>query len=260
MEQKIDGPEGEVNIAVVGKYVDLVESYKSLNEALKHGGFANACKVNLHYIDAEGIEKNKSEEMKDLAEADGLLVPGGFGQRGVEGKIKAIQIARESKVPFFGICLGMQCAVIEYSRNVLGHKDANSTEFDPDTKNPVIDLMEAQRDAVDKGATMRLGAYDCDLTPESKVRIAYGKAEISERHRHRYEFNNKFRDELIKAGLDATGVNTTLDLVETVEIASHPWFVGVQFHPEYCSRPLKPHPLFVDFIEAALQYERRKDS
>jgi len=260
LEQKIDGPEGEVNIAVVGKYVDLVESYKSLNEALKHGGFANACKVNLHYIDAEGIEKNKAEEMKILAEADGLLVPGGFGQRGVEGKIKAIQIARESKVPFFGICLGMQCAVIEYSRNVLGHKDANSTEFDPDTKNPVIDLMEAQRDVVDKGATMRLGAYDCDLTPESKVRIAYGKAEISERHRHRYEFNNKFRDELIKAGLDATGVNTTLDLVETVEIASHPWFVGVQFHPEYCSRPLKPHPLFVDFIEAALQYERRKDS
>ncbi len=260
LEAKIDGPKVEVDIAVVGKYVELVESYKSLNEALKHGGFANGCKVNLHYLDAEGIEKDQPEEMEALKNADGLLVPGGFGQRGVEGKIKAIQLARETKLPFFGICLGMQCAVIEYSRNVLGYADANSTEFNSETEHPVIDLMEAQRDIVDKGATMRLGAYDCELSPESRVRTAYGATDISERHRHRYEFNNKFRDSLTKAGLSATGVNKTLDLVETVEIASHPWFVGVQFHPEYCSRPLKPHPLFVDFIEASLQHNRRMNS
>ena len=243
LEAKIDGPKVEVDIAVVGKYFELVESYKSLNEALKHGGFANGCKVNLHYLDAEGIEKDQPEEMEALKNADGLLVPGGFGQRGVEGKIKAIQLARETKLPFFGICLGMQCAVIEYSRNVLGYADANSTEFNSETEHPVIDLMEAQRDIVDKGATMRLGAYDCELAPESRVRTAYGATDISERHRHRYEFNNKFRDSLTEAGLSATGVNKTLDLVETIEIASHPWFVGVQFHPEYCSRPLKPHPL-----------------
>jgi CTP synthase len=258
--EKIEGPEGEVDIAVVGKYVDLVESYKSLNEALKHGGFANACKVNLHYVDAEGIENDAAEALKTLHDADGLLVPGGFGQRGVEGKIKAIQYARESKVPFFGICLGMQCAVIEYSRNILGHAGANSTEFNADTNHPVIDLMESQRDVVDKGATMRLGAYDCELSPESRVHTAYGIAQISERHRHRYEFNNTFRNSLREAGLVATGVNPSLDLVETVEINAHPWFVGVQFHPEYCSRPLKPHPLFVDFIEAALQFERRKSA
>ena len=254
---KIEGPTEQVDIAIVGKYVDLVESYKSLNEALTHGGFANACKVTLHYLDAEEIEKGSEDVLSTLKATHGLLVPGGFGKRGIEGKIAAIQHARESKVPFFGICLGMQCAVIECSRNVSGHADANSTEFDPATKHPVIDLMESQLAITDKCATMRLGAYDCEVKPESRVHNAYDAKNISERHRHRYEFNNDFRDELHEAGLVATGVNSELDLVETVEIATHPWFVGVQFHPEYRSRPLSPHPLFVDFIEAALQFKRR---
>jgi CTP synthase len=248
-------PSEVVDIAIVGKYVDLVESYKSLNEALKHGALGNACRVDLHYLDAEKIEDGDAEEIGKLSACHGLLVPGGFGIRGIEGKIRAITWAREAAVPFFGICLGMQCAVIEYARNVGALGKANSTEFDDASPHPVIHLMEAQKGVVDKGATMRLGAYDCHLAPGSRSEKAYGKRLISERHRHRYEFNNAYREQLHEAGLTATGTNPELDLVEVVEIPKHPWFVGVQFHPEYKSQPLKPHPLFTGFIRAALDHK-----
>jgi len=247
-------PTDTVHIAIVGKYVDLVESYKSLNEALTHGGLANATKVVLDYIDSERFEDAPEEMEEILGRAHGVLVPGGFGQRGIEGKIAAVRFARERKVPFFGICLGMQCAVIEYARNVAGLGEANSTEFAPETPHPVIHLMEGQKLVSDKGATMRLGAYPCTIKPDSLVHAAYGKRLVSERHRHRFEFNNTFRERLHEAGLVATGVYTDLDLVECVEIPGHPWFVGVQFHPEYKSRPLKPHPLFADFVKAAIAH------
>ncbi len=250
---KLNHPRGAVDVAVVGKYVNLVESYKSLNEALKHGGFANRCEVNLHYLDAEKIEAHDVDALDELAGCDAVLVPGGFGTRGIEGKIAAIQHARQESKPFFGICLGMQCAVIEYSRNVLGLEGANSTEFDPETPHPVIHLMKGQRDITDKGATMRLGAYPCSIVAGSKAEEAYGARHISERHRHRYEFNNDFRERLREAGLVPAGMNRDLDLVEIVEAEGHPWFVGVQFHPEYKSRPFSPHPLFSAFIGAALE-------
>ncbi len=246
-------PTEQVDIAVVGKYVDLVESYKSLNEALKHGGLSNKCKVELHYLDSEKFEDPAHVEAA-LANVDGLLVPGGFGHRGIEGKIAAIKFAREREIPFFGICLGMQCAVIEFARHVAGLPAANSTEFDEDTAHPVIHLMDAQKKVLDKGATMRLGAYPCTILPETLVHQAYGKRLISERHRHRYEFNNAYREQLHEHGLKATGVHTELDLVETVEIGAHPYFVGVQFHPEYKSRPLAPHPLFSTFVKAAVEF------
>lgn len=252
-------PKDSVDIAVVGKYVDLVESYKSLGEALKHGGLANACKVTLHYLDAEKIDAGDEAETEALAAADGVLVPGGFGLRGIEGKIKAITYARTQSVPFFGICLGMQCAVIEYARGVAKLEGANSTEFDEETKHPVIHLMESQKDVTDKGATMRLGAYPATLNPGSKVEKAYGKRLISERHRHRWEFNNAFRDTLHEFGMVASGTNSDLDLVEVVEVSKHPWFVGVQFHPEYKSRPLAPHPLFRDFVGASLTHKRARN-
>jgi CTP synthase len=245
-----------VEIAVVGKYVDLVESYKSLNEALKHGGYWRECAVDLSYLDAEKISEGHAETLAKLEAASGLLVPGGFGHRGIEGKVTAIRMARESGKPFFGICLGMQCAVIEHARNVAGLEGANSTEFDSDTPHPVIHLMEAQREVVKKGGTMRLGAYACRLVPASKAAEAYGAPDVSERHRHRYEFNNGYRDRLREHGLVATGVNPELDLVEIVEMPAHPWFVGVQFHPEFKSRPLQPHPLFERFIGAALDHRR----
>ena len=249
-------PADRVDIAIVGKYVDLVESYKSLNEALKHGGIANECRVDLHYIDAERIEEGGKEELAQLRSCDALLVPGGFGLRGIEGKISAIQWARESDAPFFGICLGMQCAVIEYSRNVLGLEGANSTEFDAETPHPVIHLMEAQKGVQRKGGTMRLGAYPARLEPGTWVEEAYGTRAISERHRHRFEFNNAYREPLYDKGMKASGVNPDLDLVECVEVPAHPWFVAVQFHPEFKSRPLEPHPLFAGFVRAALA--RRK--
>jgi len=249
-------PKESVDIAIVGKYVDLVESYKSLNEALKHGGLANSCKVNLSYLDAEKIEAGDPEETARMEAADGVLVPGGFGIRGIEGKIKAITYARTKHVPFFGICLGMQCAVIEFARNMASCKGANSTEFDDGTKHPVIHLMEGQKGVTDKGATMRLGAYDAALAAGSKAETAYGKRQISERHRHRYEFNNAYRDQLHEFGMVASGTNPDLDLVEVVEIPKHPWFVGVQFHPEYKSKPLDPHPLFRDFVAASLEHKR----
>ena len=250
-------PSEEVRIAVVGKYTDLVESYKSLNEALKHGGIANECRVQLDYLDSEKFEDNPEGMREALADVDAILVPGGFGHRGIEGKIAAVQHARESRIPFFGICLGMQCAVIEYARNVANCPGANSTEFNPLTPHPVIHLMEAQKHIAEKGASMRLGAYDCNLQPDSLAYAAYGKRLISERHRHRYEFNNAYRERLLASGgMVATGVNPDLDLVEVIEIPDHPWFVGVQFHPEYKSRPLAPHPLFSAFVKAALQQKR----
>ncbi len=258
-------PKDEVTIAIVGKYVNLKDSYKSLNEALVHGGLANNLKVNLKYVSSDELTSENVEEI--LRDAHGILVPGGFGIRGIEGKILAIEYARKNKIPFLGICLGMQLAVVEFARNVLGWKEANSTEFDPQTPYPVIYLMkewfdyrtgkiERRDEGCDLGGTMRLGAYPCRLVKNSKAYEAYQQDEIFERHRHRYEFNNAFREELVRAGLKIAGTSPDGELVEIIEIEDHPWFVGVQFHPEFKSKPLKPHPLFVKFIEAS--YERKK--
>jgi CTP synthase len=248
---KLRAPEkGEVRIAVVGKYVNLTESYKSLSEALTHGGIANNCRVVLDYLDSERLEKEGLEGKLDGV--DGILVPGGFGERGTEGKIKAIEYARTRKIPFFGICLGMQMAVVEFARNVCGLADACSSEFRSDSENPVVHLMEEQKGIVLKGGTMRLGAYPCSLTKGSMAQKAYGATEISERHRHRYEFNNRYRTQLSECGLVLSGINRDADLVEMVEIGDHPWFVGCQFHPEFKSKPLNPHPLFKAFIAASL--------
>jgi CTP synthase len=265
--EKVKNPKYSVTIAIVGKYIDLRESYKSLNEALCHGGFANDCKVNLDFVDSEGIDE--STYQKRLGAADGILVPGGFGTRGIEGKIRAVQFAREEKIPFFGICLGMQMAVVEYARHVAGMEGAHSTEFDEATPFSVIYLMREwfdyksqsvqKRDVTsDKGGTMRLGAYPCILREDSVARNAYEKKEISERHRHRYEFNNDFKKRLEEAGLIISGVSPDGELVEIVEIEDHPWFLGCQFHPEFKSRPMNPHPLFTSFIEAALAYKNKQ--
>ncbi|MCM2359546.1 MAG: CTP synthase [Geobacteraceae bacterium] len=245
---------GEVHIAIVGKYVNLTESYKSLAEALTHGGIANDCRVFLKYLDSEKIE---AEGVDGLLEGvDGVLVPGGFGERGTEGKIQAIEFARTRKIPFFGICLGMQMAVVEYARNVCALPDAFSSEFKQDCAHPVIHLMEEQKGVSRKGGTMRLGAYPCTLTKGTFAQKAYGSLEISERHRHRYEFNNAYRDTLVSKGLVLSGVYREGDLVEMVEIAGHPWFVGCQFHPEFKSKPLSTHPLFRAFIGAALENKK----
>jgi CTP synthase len=244
-------PSREVCIAIVGKYENLTDSYKSLNEALMHGGIANDCRVNLRFVDAEGIEKDGCVER--LAGADGILVPGGFGSRGIEGMICAVQHARERKIPYFGICLGMQMAVVEYARNICRMAKANSSEFDEKTDFPVIDLLPEQREIRDKGASMRLGAFPCVLEKDSFAFDAYGKLEISERHRHRYEFNNDFKNVLVEKGLRITGSSPDGRLAEIVEIKDHPWFLGCQFHPEFKSRPTAPHPLFADFIRAALK-------
>lgn len=244
-------PNGEVRIAVVGKYVNLADSYKSLNEALTHGGLANDCRVRLDFVDAERIEQEGVDGVLD--NADGILVPGGFGERGTEGKIKAIEFARNRKVPFFGICLGMQMAVVEFGRNVCNLPDAWSSEFKIDCANPLIHLMQEQKGVIRKGGTMRLGAYPCTLTKGTFAQKAYGAMDIHERHRHRYEFNNAYREVLTKNGLVLSGIFKDGDLVEVVEIADHPWFLGCQFHPEFKSKPLNPHPLFRAFIAAALQ-------
>jgi CTP synthase len=241
-----------VRIAVVGKYVDLADSYKSLNEALAHGGFANECKVALDFVDSEKIVTDGLPD--NLTTADGILVPMGFGPRGTEGKIAAVRFAREEKVPFFGICFGMQMAVIEYARHVCGLADANSSEIDERSPHPVIHLMQSQHTVTRKGGTMRLGAYPCSLSEHSLAARVYGKRKISERHRHRYEFNNAYRDQLTKAGLILSGLSPDESLVEIVELADHPWFVGCQFHPEFKSRPFDCHPLFKGFIRAALQH------
>ncbi len=255
VERFVRPTQGAVRIAVVGKYVHLRDSYKSLNEALVHGGIANDCRVDLTYIDSEELETDEGVA-KALASCDAVLVPGGFGERGVEGKIRAIRHARENGIPFFGICLGMQLAVVEYARHVAGIAGANSAEFDPDAP-AVIDLMPEQRGVRDKGATMRLGAYPCVLTPGSVAAEAYGTTEVSERHRHRYEVNNDFRDALVAKGLALSGTSPDRKLVEMIELASHPYFVGCQFHPELKSRPMAPHPLFVRFVRAGLERAAR---
>ncbi|MDB4983419.1 MAG: synthase, partial [Myxococcales bacterium] len=256
---RLKSPVAEVQIGLVGKYVDLVESYKSLNEALKHGGLGNECRVNLHHIDSEEIEKRGPAAL--LAAMDGILVAPGFGSRGIEGKIDAVRYARENGVPFFGICLGLQMAVIEFARNVAGLKGANSTEIDATTPHPVVDFMADQRNVTDKGATMRLGAYPCVLSPGTKAAAAYGTSEISERHRHRYEVNNDYRAALSAKGMVFSGLSPDHRLVEMIELPDHPYFVGCQFHPEFKSRPQEPHPLFQAFIGAALHErvaERRR--
>ena len=238
-------------IGIVGKYVELQESYKSLNEALMHGGVANDAKVQLSYIDAEDLE-TADDLTAILGGVDGILVPGGFGRRGVEGKIRAAEYARVHKVPYFGICLGMQIAVIEFARNVVGLTGAHSTEFDKEGPHPVVDLMAHQREITNKGATMRLGAYPCKLAPGSLAERVYGAATITERHRHRFEVNNAYRDQLVAKGLKLSGLSPDGALVEMCEIPEHPWFLGCQFHPEYKSRPLAPHPLFRSFVGAVL--------
>ena len=243
-------PEGEVDIALIGKYVNLKESYKSLNEALVHGGYANRIKVNLHFWDSSSFEDPTSCDK--LLDIDGILVPGGFGERGVEGKIQAIHFAREQGIPFFGICLGLQLAVIEYARHVLGLRDADSREFRPETPHPVIDLLPEQRDVKSKGATMRLGAFPCVLEPGSLVQRLYGRDHISERHRHRYEVNPEYTERLGDGGLRLSGRSPDGRLVEVIELDNHPWFLSCQFHPEFKSRPIKVHPLFSGFIRSAL--------
>ncbi len=265
--EKVKNPKYSVTIAIVGKYIDLRESYKSLNEALCHGGIANDCKVNLDFVDSEALDESNCRE--HLESADGILVPGGFGTRGIDGKIRAVQFAREEKIPFFGICLGMQMAVVEYARHVAGMEGAHSTEFDEATPFSVIYLMKEwydyksqsvqKRDVTsDKGGTMRLGAYPCILKQDTVARNAYEKNEISERHRHRYEFNNDFKERLEEAGLIISGASPDGQLVEIIEIEDHPWFLGCQFHPEFKSRPMNPHSLFTSFIEAALAYKNKK--
>ncbi len=243
-------PKGEVHIGLVGKYVELKDAYKSIKEALEHAGAANELKVHIKWVHSEKLTaKNVTKHLHGLS---GILVAPGFGHRGIEGKIEAIKYARENKVPFLGICLGMQCAVIEFGRNVLGYTDANSTEMNADTTHPVIAMMEEQKAIADKGGTMRLGAYACKLEEGSMARAVYGKRDISERHRHRYEFNNAYLKSYEKAGMVASGINPQGKLVEIVEIKGHPWFIGVQFHPEYRSTVAKPHPLFIAFVKAAM--------
>ncbi|MGD9817229.1 MAG: CTP synthase [Desulfomonilaceae bacterium] len=254
--KSVNSLEKVVTIGIVGKYVNLHESYKSLNEALFAGGVANKAKVKLKFIDSERIENyGVGDEFDDV---DGILVPGGFGSRGIEGKIKAVQYAREKNIPYFGICLGMQMAVVEFARNVCKLDSANSTEFDPNTPFPVIHLMETQRSIKDKGGTMRLGAYECVIPGDSLCREIYGADTISERHRHRYEFNNEFKTILEEKGLVAGGVSPDGQLVELIEYKDHSWFVGCQFHPEFKSRPMDPHPLFSSFIKASLSYQATK--
>lgn len=253
---RIKNPEDTVTIGVVGKYVNLKDAYISLNEALIHGGIDNKVKVDIKWIDAEDLESQNPDKFLD--DVDGILVPGGFGERGIEGKIRAVNFARNKDIPFFGICLGMQCAVIEFARNVLKYDDAHSTEFNPKTEHPVIDYMEEQKKIKKLGGTMRLGAYECKLAEGTRAYTAYKSETIFERHRHRLEFNNNFREELTKAGLVISGVNPDRDLVEIIELKSHRWFLGCQFHPEFKSKPTLPHPLFSGFINAALKLKTEK--
>jgi len=257
----LENPKQRVSIGVVGKYVDLAESYKSLHEALIHGGIANNCAVDIVYVDAEQVQAGGAEaQLANLAGLGGVLVPGGFGERGSEGKIAAIRFARERKIPFFGICLGMQMAVCEYARSFAELPNAHSSEFDANLDGAVIALMAEQEGVTEKGGTMRLGAYDCELAAGSLVARIYGKPRISERHRHRFEFNNRYRERLEKAGLRLSGVSPDGSLVEMIELAPevHPFFVGCQFHPEFKSRPTAPHPLFSAYIAASLQYQRTR--
>jgi CTP synthase len=254
MVNKLKNLSKTVNIALVGKYVELHDAYISIVEALSHGGLNNDAVVNIKWINSVELESSTAEAL--LSDVDGILVPGGFGDRGVEGKIEAIRYARENKVPFFGICLGMQCAVIEFARNVLGYKDAHTSEINPESSYPVIDLMPDQKDIDEKGGTMRLGLYPCKLAKDSFSLKAYGEELIYERHRHRYEYNNEYKKQLTEAGLVIAGTSPDGRLVEIVEVKNHPWFVGVQFHPELKSRPNRPHALFTDFIKAAIDNKK----
>ena len=249
-------PKNEVTVGLIGKYVELQDSYKSILESFIHAGSVNHVKVKVKSIHSEHLSPKSLE--KKLQGLDGILVAPGFGERGIEGKVRAVQYARENNIPFLGICLGMQMAVIEYSRNVLGLKNANSTEMDENAAHPVISIMEEQKNIENKGGTMRLGAWTCDLAKDSLVQNVYhGATEISERHRHRYEFNNKYKEQLQQAGLVASGINTDTGLVEIVEVPTHPWFIGVQYHPEYKSTVDNPHPLFVGFVKAALKHQKQ---
>ncbi|WNW02135.1 CTP synthase [Tenacibaculum sp. HL-MS23] len=248
-------PTSTIEIGLVGKYVELHDSYKSITESFIHAGATNKTKVNVRWVHSEELTPENAPSK--LAGLNGVLVAPGFGDRGTEGKIAAVQYVRENNIPFLGICLGMQMAVIEYSRNVLGLKEAESTEMNKDTAHPVINLMETQKDVTQKGGTMRLGAWDCEIIEDSKVFKAYKSKLISERHRHRFEYNNDYKEQLENAGMKATGTNPKTGLVEIVEIPTHPWFVGVQYHPEYKSTVLNPHPLFVSFIKAALQQSKK---
>lgn len=246
----------EVQIGLVGKYVELRDAYLSVAEAFTHGGIYHSYKVKIKWIQSEDINKDNVEEI--FADVDGILVPGGFGERGIEGKVLAAKYARENKVPYFGICLGMQIAVIEFARNIAGMENAHSTEFKPRTQFPVIDLMEEQRHINAMGGTMRLGKYPCNIRKNTKAMKAYDTAKINERHRHRFELNNTYCDELREKGLVLSGVNEELDLVEIIELKDHPWYVGVQFHPEFKSRPNRPHPLFRDFVQASIVHKKKK--
>jgi CTP synthase len=254
---RLKNPRDEVRICLVGKYVELKDAYKSIQESFIHAGAANQCKVHVQSLQSENLDEgNVAEKLKGF---DGILVAPGFGQRGIEGKIEAIRYARENQIPFFGICLGMQCAVVEFARNVLGYKGAHSTEMDPDTPYPVIDMMEEQKKIHTKGGTMRLGVYLCRIKKDSKSGKIYDRSEVNERHRHRYEFNNLYLKEFEKAGMIAAGKNPKQDLVEIMELKNHPWFIGVQFHPEYRSTVDSPHPLFVNFIGAAVVHMQSRE-
>ncbi len=253
---RLKNPTEDVNIGLVGKYVELQDAYKSIVESFIHAGAENECKVHVKWISSEIITPKNTKEL--LGELDGVLVAPGFGERGIEGKIEAIRFVRENKIPFFGICLGMQCAVTEFARNVLGHKKAASTEINKNTPHPVIDLMEEQKKITKMGGTMRLGAYPCNLKKGTKAFAAYGKQQINERHRHRYEFNNAYLKEMEAAGLKASGINPDSNLVEIVELEDHPWFVGTQYHPELKSTVQNPHPLFVQFVKATISYKKSK--
>jgi CTP synthase len=255
--ERIKNPKNEVLIGVVGKYVELEDSYKSLYEALYHGGFDEGTRVRIEWIEAEKIEPANAAEK--LGHVDALLVPGGFGLRGIPGMVHAIQYAREAKVPYFGICLGMQCALIEFARNVAGLKDADSTEFNSETTHPIFVMLRDLKGVINMGGTMRLGAYPCDLAEDSLAAKIYGKTHISERHRHRYEFNRDFENQLRDLGMVFSGYSPDKTFVEIIELRNHPWFLGCQFHPEYKSKPLLPHPLFKSFISAALAYRKKRE-
>ncbi len=256
--KRLKNPQREVKIYVVGKYIALQDAYKSIYEALIHGGIANNARVNIVKIDSEEVEEGKAEKI--LNGAQGILIPGGFGDRGIEGKIRAVAYAREKKIPFFGICLGMQVATIEFARNVCKLKGANSTEFDKNAKHPVISLLEEQKHVENLGASMRLGAYPCRLIKNSESFKAYRKENISERHRHRYEFNNKYKKFFEKKGMVFSGVNSTQSLVEIIELRNHPWFVACQFHPEFKSKPDRAHPLFREFVKASLESAKQREN
>lgn len=255
--EAVRNPSTEITIALVGKYVEHHDAYKSIVEAFIHAGAVNDCKVNVRWIQSDDLTQDNVQDKLD--NVSGVLVAPGFGSRGIDGKVAAARYSRENGIPFFGICLGMQCAVIEYARNVCGWESANSTEFDEDTEYPIIDLMPDQKDIEDKGGTMRLGLYDCRIKKDSKVYKAYGQEMVKERHRHRYEVNNNLRYKLVEEGMKLVGFNPERDLVEIIELANHPWFVGVQFHPELCSTVDNPQPLFVDFVKASLKHAKEHD-